>query len=138
MKKLMGNPAWVWNTALQSEVCPRRNPCRASGRPVGRRALWHRRGVFLRARQEIRRKRGEAAGLQRSAYLRHQPLIVIKVVQGHEPRRQDFATLVQVPEIRATVVPAGVTTAAFIDGPGVTLVLAVADAQHSVDRKSVV
>ncbi len=57
----------------------------------------------------------------------HQIQIIMQVVDRVQARAQHFLAFVQMLQIRARVVAAGVATASFVQRPGIELVLVVAD-----------
>ena len=70
---------------------------------------------------------GQAAGGNRFAQLAHQHLVVVQVMQRVELRAEDFADAVQVVQVGAREVAAGVAVAALVERARVVLVLRVLD-----------
>src|SRR5688572_8721374 len=64
----------------------------------------------------IRRKSGKRAGSDGCAQRTHQLQVKMQVMKGVEPGAQDFVAAVEMAEVGARVIPAGVATARRIDG----------------------
>ena len=62
----------------------------------------------------------------------HQFLVIVQVVPGIEAGAEDFVDLLQVIEIRACEMPAGVTRTVFIERAQIVAVLRVADAAEAL------
>src|SRR5271167_1900475 len=73
-------------------------------------------------RVEFGRKVREPPGLDRRANFRHQALIKIQIVYRVKVRAQYFAALIQMTQIGAAVVAAGIARAPLFDRTGVLVV----------------
>src|ERR1700693_1641002 len=76
---------------------------------------------------EARDVRGERVLAYRPAELAHERQVVMKVVQRVQTRAQDLVGALQVVQVRAAEVAAGVTTAVRIERPGIAAVPGIAN-----------
>src|SRR6266513_3714211 len=85
--------------------------------------------------QQGPRANREASLLDRRAQLAHQLLVVVEVVKRVEPGAQNLVRLLQVMEVGAREMPAGVAGAALVQGGGVVTVARVADLDVAAARE---
>src|ERR1700683_593119 len=69
------------------------------------------------------------------ANLRHQPLVEIQIVDGAQERAKNLAALVQMTQVAAAVVQAGVAAAVVLDRAGLQAVSGVADVDDPAARE---
>src|ERR1700722_7947245 len=79
----------------------------------------------------------QAALLDGGSNFGHQPQVEMQVVDGVQMRSQDLAALVEMAQVAAAVMRAGIAAAALLDGAGVFLVHRVADVEHAAAREQV-
>jgi hypothetical protein len=101
---------------------------RASVRALGRRLRGLPCPKFLH-------KLGKAPLFDGRPHTAHQHLVKVQIVDTVKPRAQDFRTPVQVPQVSAGVMPAGVALAAFVQRPRVALVLGITNLDDAGGRE---
>ena len=75
----------------------------------------------------------ESTRSDRRPDLPHQPLVEVQVMHGVQMRTQYLTALIQVAQITAAVMSAGVALAPRLDGAGVLLMLRIADDGRGFD-----
>ena len=77
----------------------------------------------------------QLAGFDGRAQSSHQLLIIKKIMNGIEARTEDLPGFVQMAQIRPAVMATSITTAVFIQGPGVLLVFGISDSYIAIASK---
>src|SRR6185295_7882600 len=90
-------------------------------------AVLYRSAFALRPGKEITGKFPQLAPADRIAQVRHQLQIEEQVVDRIEARGEDFSGLIEVPQICAAVVAAGIASAGLIERARVFAISAIAD-----------
>src|SRR4029077_15386665 len=128
MNAAMMRANWNWPPGAPDELCAQASEMRFMGRSGMRKraALCHSTGPAPRG-QKIPGEGGNFTPGDGAAQGAHEAQVEVQVMDGVQPRAENLLAAVEVAQVGATVVAAGVAVARPIDGPHVILVGAVSD-----------
>src|SRR5579863_1516221 len=138
MNAAMIRANWNWPPGAPGAACAQASEMRFMGRSGMRKraALCHSTGAAPRG-QEIAGEGGKFTPGDGGTQGAHEPQVEMQVVDGVEPRAENLLAAVEVAQVGATVVAAGVALASPIDGPDVILVGTVPDVHHPAGGEQV-